>query len=164
MYVKADTPTPVTPVTSPFVTMAFPDVLRAFAVGALVGVVSLGLFYALNQYIFGAALCRAGVEGCSSAPVYSGVIATVVGIIVGIIALAKAGIYRPLPAAIAASIAMGGLLVLLSSVVWYWGLLIAAVLFGIAYMLFAWLSRLRSFVISVIVLVVVAILIRLVVG
>ena len=164
MYVKTETPVSVAPSVSPLVAMSIPDVLRAFAVGSLVGVVSTGLFYALDQFIFGAALCRAGVEGCASAPVYSGIIATVVGIIVGIIALAKSGIYRPLPAAIAASVAMWGVFALLGNVVWYWGLVIGAVLFGLAYMLFAWLSRIRSFIISIIVLVAVAVLIRFVIA
>ncbi len=165
MYVKSEPAVPAPTPANPFVNMAITDVLRAFLIGLLVGVVSMGLFYALDRFIFGAALCRPGVEGCTSAPVYSGVIATVVGIIVGIIALAKVGIYRPLPAAIAANIAMWGVFGLVSThVVWYWGMLIGAVLFGLAYALFAWLARIRSFIISLIVLVVAVVIVRLVIG
>lgn len=165
MYVKSEpvvaAPTPV----SPFVSMAIADVLRAFLIGLLVGAVSMGLFYALDRFIFGAALCRPGVEGCASAPVYSGIIATVVGIIVGIIALAKVGIYRPLPSAIAANVALWGIFALVNThVVWYWGLLIGAVLYGLAYALFAWLARIRSFIVSLIVLVAAVVIVRLVIG
>ncbi len=165
MYVKADTPASVAPNnTDPFIAMPISDVLRAFFVGALVGVVSMGMFYALNHFIFSAALCRTGVEGCTNAPVYSGIIATVVGVIVGIVALAKAGIYRPLPAAIAAGVAMWGVYGLMGNAIWYWGLLIGTILFALAYMLFAWLSRIRSFIISIIVLIAIVIVIRLVIG
>lgn len=169
MYVKAEAPTPaptpVAPNASPFVAMAFSDILRALLVGVIVGLVSMGLFYALNQFIFGAALCRSGVEGCQNAPTYSGIIATVVGVIVGVIALARAGIYRPLPAAIAVGVAMWGVYGLMhNNVMWYWGLVIGTLLFAIAYVLFAWLSRIRSFVISLVVLVVAVIIVRLVIG
>lgn len=165
MYIKADQPSSVAPTAAPFVNMTITDILRVLAVGLLVGLVTMGLYYALNYYIFSAALCRSGVEGCSSAPTYSAVIATVVGIIVGIIALAKAGVYRPLPLAIAAVIALWGMFGPLSNnVVWYWGLLVGAVFYGLAYILFAWLSRIRSFLLSVLVLAVVAIFIRVIVG
>lgn len=165
LYVKADTPTPVTPKgVDSFIAMSIVDVLRTLFVGVIVGVVSMGLFYALNQYIFSAALCRAGVEGCSNAPVYSGIIATLVGVIVGIIALAKAGIYRPLPAAIAVGVAMWGVYGLMGNIAWYWGLLVGTVLFALAYMLFAWLSRIRSFIVSMIVLIVIVVVVRLVIG
>lgn len=166
LYVKSETPTPVAPAnTVPFVTMPTSDMVRAFLVGLVVGLVSVGLFYALDHFIFGAALCREGVQGCSAAPTYSAIIATIVGVIVGIIALAKVGIYRPLPVAIAAGVAMWGMYGLLSAnIVWYWGLLVGMILFGLAYLLFAWLARIRSFVVSLIVLAVVVVLIRLVIG
>lgn len=166
MYVKAkaDTAAPATKDTSTFVPVTASDMLRSFLVGVLVGVITTGLFYLLNHFIFGAALCRAGIQGCSSAPLYSWIIATVVGVIGGIIALAKAGIYRPLPVAIAVSIALWGMFGGLADAKWYWGLVVGAVLFGLAYLLFAWLSRMRSFIISLIILAIVAIAIRLIVG
>lgn len=164
LYVKTDATTAVTPVASPFVTTTVSDVVKTLAVGAIVGVISTGLYYVLNRYIFGAALCRSGVEGCENAPVYATLIATVVGIMVGIVALAKAGTYRPLPVAIAVGIAMSGLFVLMNGGVWYWNLLVGAGLFGLAYAVFSWLARVRSFILSIILLVVTTVVVRLVIG
>lgn len=162
-YVPADTPVAVP--AAPFVMMTIADVIRAMLVGAGVGLVTTGIYLLLNKFIFGAALCRDGVDGCSNAPLYSTIVAIVFSIIIGIVALAKAGTYRPLLVAIAAPVALWSLFTLLSNnVVWYLALLIGAVLFALAYGLFAWLARLRSFILAIVLLVVAVVIVRLVLG
>ncbi len=162
LYVKSKKP--VTVVTAPFVSMNVIDVIRTMLTGAGVGLVSTGLYLLLNTFVFGAALCRAGVEGCSNAPLYATIVTVVTAIILGVVALAKAGTYRPLLVAIAAPLALWGIYALFNSVAWYWALVIGAVLLALAYALFAWLARLRSFIISIILLVLVALLVRFIVG
>lgn len=140
------------------------DMIRALIIGAAVGLVSTSLFYVLNKYIFGAALCRPGVEGCSTAPLYSTILAVVVGVIAGVVALAKFAVYRPLPVALAAGIAMWGVFGFMPNAVWYWGLIVGLIFSGLIYVAFAWLARIRSFVLSLIVLAVATVIIRLVIG
>lgn len=164
MYVKTDTPTAVVPSPSPLVAMGTGDLIRTMLIGAGVGLATTALYLVLNTYLFGAALCRAGVDGCENAPLYSAIVALIVGVIAGIVALAKAGAYRPLLIAIAAAAALGGAFGFMGQSVWYGALLIGAVLFALAYGLFAWLARLRSFVLSLLLLVVVAALVRLVIA
>lgn len=164
MYVKSDPSATTAPSTTPFVAMNGADVARVFAVGAVVGALSTAIFLILNQYVFGAALCRSGVEGCANAPTYSTIITVVIGIILGVVVLAKVGTYRPLPVAIAVGIAMWGIFGLMSGAAWYWNLLVGAILFGIAYAGFAWIARVRSFIISVIALIAATIIVRLVIS
>lgn len=161
-YVKSDTAV-ATPVT-PYVSMTTGDLIRAMLTGAGVGLVSSGVFLLLNKFVFGAALCRAGVDGCSNAPLYSTIITVVLAIIIGVVALAKAGIYRPLLVAAAAPIALWSLFAMMTGMFWVWALLVAAVLFALAYGLFAWVARLRSFIVSIILLIVLVLVVRWVLG
>lgn len=159
-YVKSDTPAEAAVV--PFVPMTIADIARAMLTGAGVGSVSTGIYLLLNKFIFAAALCREGVQGCANAPMYSTIIAVVIAAIIGVVALAKVAIYRPLLIAIAAPLALWGLYAMLGGIFWLWALLIAAVLFALAYGLFAWTARLRSFIFSVLTLVVLVVIVRLV--
>lgn len=161
-YVKSDTHTAV-PVT-PIVAMNTGDFVRALVAGAGVGLAATGIYLLLNKFIFGAALCRTGVEGCSTAPLYSTIVTVVVAIIIGIIVLAKIGTYRPLLVAIAAPIALWPLFTLLGAMPWYWALLIGMALYAVAFALFAWLARLRSFILSIILLLIAVVIVRVVLG
>lgn len=162
LYVKSDTPAAVT--TVPFVNMGVGDLLRAMVTGAGVGFVSTGVYLLLNKFIFGAALCRAGVEGCANAPLYATIVTVVIAMICGVVALAKAGVYRPLLVAIAVPLALWGIFALFNGVAWYWALIVGTLLFALAYSLFSWLARVRSFIISIVLLVLIVLLVRLIVG
>ncbi len=162
-YVKSDTPV-ATAAVVPFVTMTMGDLIRAMLTGAGVGLVSVGIFMLLNKFIFAAALCRDGVQGCENAPLYSTIITVVISAIIGVVALAKAGIYRPLLVAVAAPVALWSLFAMLTGVFWVWALLVGALLFALAYGLFAWVSRIRTFIVSIILLIVLVIVVRLVLG
>ena len=161
-YVRSDNPVAVPVV--PFVTMTMAGLVRTMLIGAGVGLVSTGIYLLLNQFIFGAALCRPGVEGCSNAPLYSTIITAVIAAIMGVVALARAGTYRPLLVALAAPVALWALYAMLGSAFWLWALLIGAALFALAYGLFAWIARVRSFIIAIILLIVLVIVVRLVLG
>lgn len=161
-YVKSDTP--VATAVVPFVTMTTKDLLRAMLTGLGVGFASTGIYMLLNKFIFAAALCREGVQGCENAPLYSTIIAVVVAAIIGVVALAKVGIYRPLLVAVAAPIALWSLFAMLGIIFWLWALLIGAALFALAYGLFAWIARVRSFIGSIVLLVALVVVVRLVLG
>ncbi len=162
LYVKSDQP--VGRAVVPFVNMTVNDLLRTMLVGAVVGVASTGIYYLLNNFIFSAALCRPGVQGCSNAPIYATVVTVVISAIIGIVALARAGVYRPLLVALAVPLALWGMFALMGGMAWYFGLLFGALLFALAYGLFAWVARLRSFIISIVLLVVLVVVTRLILG
>ncbi len=147
---------------SPFVTMGADDVIRAIISGMGVGLVTAGAMHLLNTFIFSAVLCRPqSVSDCAQAPTYAMIVAMVLGAIVGLVALARLRIYRPLLVVLAATIALWGLASVLSPLAWYWDIICSIVLFGLAYGLFAWLARIRNFIMSLVVTIVVVVIVRL---
>lgn len=150
--------------TSPFVTMPIGDVVRSLLVGVVAGLITAGVFYLLNTYIFGAVLCRGAAESCGQAPLYSSIVAIIIGAISGIVGLTRVGIYRPLLVVVASTISLWGLHDYLANTAWYLGLIAFALLFACAYLLFSWIARIRSFIVSAIVMVVLIVAVRLVIG
>lgn len=148
---------------SPFVSMSRRDVRDILLCGASVGLF-VGILYALlDNFVFGAVLCRAQQSAdCSQAPQYAMIVATVIGAIGGLVALARVRVYRPLFVVLFATICLWLGNVLVAGVAWYWTLVVLTVLYTIAYLLFAWLARLRSFVLAAVVAIVVLVIVRLV--
>lgn len=161
-YVKSDNPVAVP--AAPLVGMTITGFLRTLVIGAIVGFLSTGVYLLLNKFIFAAALCRTGVEGCANAPMYSTIITAVIAVIIGIVALAKYGVYRPLLIALAAPAALWTLYAMIGAGFWLWALLIGTVFYAVAYVLFAWVGRVRSFILATILLVAIVVLVRVVLG
>jgi len=153
----------VTQGVSPFISMSRRDVIDVLLCGAGVGLFIGILYVLLDNFVFGAVLCRAQqAADCAQAPQYAMIVATVIGAIAGLVALARARVYRPLFVVLFATISLWIGNVLVADYAWYWTLLILLALYAIAYLLFAWLARLRSFVLAAIVAIVVLVIVRLV--
>lgn len=137
---------------SPIVPTYGREVLSVFLIGAGVGLLTALAYYLLERFIFSAVLCRDGAAAsCGDAPTYATVVAMVIGALVGLVALVQARVYRPLLIVLAAVGTLWGLGSLVDDLEWYWALLIAVLLFGVTYSLYAWVARLRSFVLALIV-------------
>ena len=146
---------------SPLVVMTGGELLRTILCGAGVGLLSAIVMVVMNKFIFSAVLCRPqSVTDCSQAPTYAMIVAMVIGAIVGLVVLARMRVYRPLLVVIAASATLWGLAGIMAPLAWYCALLLTAVLFGLAYGLFAWVARIRNFVLAIVVLVVLLVGIR----
>ena len=146
---------------SPFIGMARHEFVGVVITGLAVGVATAVLYYLLNQFVFGAVLCRAESTGnCAQAPSYAALVAVILGTIGGVANLARIRVYRPLLVALAAVFSLWGLHSVLAGVAWYWALACAAVLFALAYALFAWVARVRNFGLAIIVTVVLVVLAR----
>lgn len=74
--------------------------------------------------------------------------------------LARLRVYRPLLVVLAATIALWGMHGIVASTAWYWVVAIFAVLFGLSYALFAWIARIRNFVMALVVTIVVVVVVR----
>ena len=85
-----------------------------------------------------------------------------VGWLVGWLAgwLARFRVYRPLLVVLTATVALWDLGTTILPMAWYWALLVGAVLFALAYTLFAWVSRIRNFILAVVVAVVMVVIVR----
>lgn len=146
---------------SPLVTMTIGELIRAIACGVAVGLITALIYFLMNKFVFGAVLCRPqSPANCSQAPNYAFIVAAIIAAIAGLATLVRMRIYRPLLVVLGAVVALWGIHTTLSSVAWYWGLLAAMLLFGIAYGLFAWLARIRSFILAIVVVIVAVVLVR----
>lgn len=145
----------------PIVPMYGREVLVVLLSGFLIGMVIAIGYYLLARFVFGAVMCREGAAtNCNDAPNYAMTVAMIIGGLAGLITLAQARVYRPLLVVLAATISLWGFQVLIGSMPWYWGLLIVGALFGLTYTLFAWIVRLRSFVVAVILAVLLVVAMR----
>ena len=147
----------------PVVPMYGRELLTVFLAGVLAGaLIGIG-YYLLNNFFFGGGMCRTGAAGkCGDAPSYAMTVSMIIGGLAGLIALAQVRVYRPLLIVLATAVALWGFHVLIGDMVWYWGLVLLAVLFGLTYTLFSWIVRLRSFVAAVVLTVLLVVIIRLV--
>lgn len=147
----------------PVVEVRGSDFWKTIGAGMTVGFITSVLYFLLSKFVFGSILCRAeSMERCGEVAQYAMPLSLLIGAIVGLIMLAQMRIYRPLLIVIAATIALWGYQVIVANMAWYFALLASLVLFGVIYALYAWLARLRSFVFSVVIIVVVTVIIRLV--
>ena len=145
---------------SPIVLMPLRELMATIAVGVGVGLLVALVAY-LNTFVFGVVLCRPQSSAeCGQAPHYAAIVAMIVGAIAGVVALARLRVYRPLLIVIAATIALWGVSAMLSGIMWYWSVAALAVIFGLVYGLFSWASRLRSFILAVVIVVVLIVAIR----
>ncbi len=147
--------------TLPFVGMTRRDFIGVLVSGAIAGLAAFVLYALLNKFVFSAVLCRAESTGdCSQAPAYSMIVAIIISTIAGVANLARLRIYRPLLIGLAAAISLWGLQVITGGLAWYWAALVFVALFALAYAVFAWLARLRNFILALVVTIVLVVLVR----
>lgn len=160
---SADQPIDATPASMPFISMTNRQIGQVFGVGAGVGALTwlLGAI-GLNR-LLAALLCRESVEAslCVNTENYAWYAAMIIGSLVGLFVLAKLMVFRPLLAVLASVVALWGVWLLVGSLPWYGALLALIVLFAIAYGLFTWIARLRSFVLALILIAVLVVIVRL---
>lgn len=146
----------------PVVPMFRSEMIMVALTGLGVGFVVTALTHLLDRYIFSAVLCQdAGAAECANATNYALIVAMVIAGIGGLIALVQARIYRPLLVVLAAAASLWGLHGITANMQWYWSLLLTMVMFALAYALFTWMARIRMFLVSLIVIVVLVVLARL---
>ncbi len=146
----------------PFVGMSKRDVIDTLLCGAGVGIFVGVLYLLLDTFVFSAVLCRPqNAMNCAQGPAYAMIVATVIGAIAGLVALARVRIYRPLFIVLFATVSLwvGGVTV--SGVAWYVALITLCILYALAYLLFAWLARIRSFILASVLGIIILVLVRL---
>lgn len=147
---------------SPFVGMTVRELVTTVLVGAGAGLAATAITILMNKFVFAAVLCRADAAAdCANAPMYSMIVGLVVGSVAGLVALAQLRVYRPLLIVVATAIALWGFQVLVAGMAWYWALGVMMVLFGLSYGLFAWIARVRSFLLAAVIAVILVVALRL---
>lgn len=142
------------------------EVLQIFAVGLAAGAVVKLLSFITKQYFIVPVFCRTtdnfGV--CVQGDQIALGIATVITALLAVVALARLNVFRPLLVVVATAATLWGLGGYLQGVNQYanWGeqTLWLMVLYGLSYVAFSWLLRVRNFAISLVATIVVIIGLR----
>jgi hypothetical protein len=145
---------------SALVPMATSQLLQTLLLGLVVGLVVWGLAFVLDAYILRAILCQGDqTMGCSVGN-YAEASAAILATGLGLFGLMRLRVFRPLLVALATLVALWGVIAITSGMQWYMIGLSIALLYAISYAFFAWIARIRSFVIVLIVLVVIIAAVR----
>jgi hypothetical protein len=128
--------------------------------GASVGFVVWVVAWILQRFVFSNLLC-AGAATCSEAVNYAGLVAMIVGSIAGLVVLTTTQVYRPLLVIVASALSLWGFESLVAGMSWYWALIASMIMFGLAYAAFAWLARVRNFVLTIVIVVILVVAARL---
>lgn len=130
----------------PFTPIDVNKMVAILMLGAVVGLVAWGLSIVLDTYVLSAILCKGNTTlTCAGAAQYAETAATIIGAGVGLFFLVKLQVFRPLLVVLAATISLWGIVSLAGLLPWYGIGLSAVVLYAFAYGAFAWVARLRSF-------------------
>lgn len=145
------------------VPMSIQQLLRIALVGALVGALTWGAALLLDAYVFKGMLCQGSAQAkCATSLSYSSATASILIAGLGLLGLIKLQVFRALLVVIMATISLWGLQVTLGAWSWQGAVLASVLLSAISYSLFAWVVRIRAFLMAVIVAVVLVVVIRLV--
>lgn len=142
-------------------TMSWRELMAVAVVGVASGVITWAVYQLLNRYVTPGLFCGDSTTSvCTAAPSLTDGLSLIVGAIAGLLGLIRLRTFRPLLVVLAALVALGGLTQRVDVMHWYYSLLACAVMFGLAYGLFAWVAKIRSFWVSVIVSAVLVVLTR----
>lgn len=132
--------------------------LVGLGVGILTWLVSLLLQVAIIEPVF----CRSAdsFQACANGGTVSIVLATIIANILGLIALVRLGVYRPLLVVLAAIVTLFGIHSWAGSMSWYEATAWYALVYAVAYVLYAWIARLVSFAATLVILVLVVVIFR----
>lgn len=146
---------------SNLVPMTWRELARIGAIGAVIGALSVGLYVLFYTYIFQAVLCRDQANtACGQAATYAAITTAFIASFVAVVVLAHIRVYRPLLIILAAILALWGIQSIVVVLPWYWALAGMIAVGALAYSLFAWIARIRSFILSAVVAIVIAVIIR----
>lgn len=129
--------------------------------GAVLGFLAWLLILLGDKAVSSSLICG-GQVSCSTATSTMHVIIELFVALVALLGLVRLSVYRPLMIVIAATVALWGTASFAAGLVWYVGLIWSVILYGLVYLLFAWLVRPRKLIPTIILLALVVVLLRVV--
>lgn len=140
------------------------ELLRVALLGVAVGIIIPFLSWLMQQYFVNPIFCRETTVGiCAAADVTTYYVSTVVMAVIAIALMANWQVFRPLLIAVAAAATLWGAQRYVPEVVAKAGIeyyALSAGLYGLLYVLYYWLMRLRSFALSIVLTVAAIVLLR----
>lgn len=154
-----------TEIEKPAAIIAMPrsNFIRILVLGGVIGLIVWGLGLILNRFVFDVYFCQGEViSQCTSAKNYAAATASLVGVIVALWGLIRFGVYRPLLVVIASMLSTWGVVQTSWNFSTSIGLLVAVVFYAVAFGLFSWISRIREFWITLVIIALLVMGVRLV--
>jgi len=149
-------------VSTPLEPMAVRQVVQVAIAGLMVGLLTWGLTWLVSTYVLSGLLCGGGATmQCVSALQYSEMTATILTAGGGLFLFVRLQVFRPLLVVLAATVSLWGIITMATGVQEYIVGLMCAVLFMLAYVLFAWVVRIRLFWLAMVLIVAVVVAVRL---
>lgn len=138
------------------------QLIQIALLGAGIGAVAWVIALVVKHIALVPLFCGDPTTGlCVGADNTAGAIASVLAAFVGLLGLVRLSVYRPLLIVVAVAIGLWGLGSLLSGLMWFESLGWMVLLHAIMYVLFAWIVRPRSFVVTLLLVLIAVILVRL---
>lgn len=141
--------------------MSIKQLVAAGAIGVMIGLIVWGLGYVVDAYILKVLFCGDQAGVCNETVPYALGLASLVGAGLGLFGLIKLRILRPLLVVLAATAALWGLPNLVATLPWLGVAVACALLYSGVYALFAWIARVRSLWVVVVIFTGIVIAIRL---
>lgn len=136
--------------------------VSALVIGALVGIGGWAIDLFLQRYFIEPVFCASpdSVGVCENGSTIAWVLSHVLVVGASVVAMVGAMIYRPLLVALAALITVWGMGGWLDGLVWWNAMLWQALIFALAYGVYAWIARTVQFWIAALVTLLVVVLCR----
>ena len=136
--------------------------VRTVVLGAAIGVVFWVISVLFARYVVEPLVCRQVIDAamCTNATPIAGMITTVLVAVAGIVAMVRMGIARPIIVAVAAAALLWDLSTWTQGLFWLEAIAWSVILYGLAFALFAWITRYASLLVTVILSVLIVLVIR----
>jgi len=134
----------------------------ALVIGAIVGLVAFALALILERYVFTPIGCVAesSIVRCEDVTAISHNVALLLALGVGLTLLVRVVAFRPLLVVLASVVALWGIGARLSTISWPAELGLTVLIFGLMFVLFAWLAMPRRFWVSGLLIVATLVMLR----
>lgn len=144
-----------------FIAMSGRQLVGTIGVGLVTGLLCWGLLGLLDTYVFKAIFCQAVInDQCSVSTQYASVAANILATGIAVFALVKLQVFRPLLVGLGTIISLWGLWSTVALLPWWVAMLLYGALFALAYVVFMWMARIRSFGMSLVIMVVLVVAVR----
>ena len=136
--------------------------VRTVVLGAAIGVVFWVIAVLLARYVIEPLVCRQVIDAamCTNATPIAGMITTVLVAVAGIVAMVRMGIARPIIVAVATAALLWDLSIWTQGLFWLEAIAWSVILYGLAFALFAWITRYASLLVTIILSVLIVLVIR----
>lgn len=137
--------------------------IKVAVTGLVLGILTWGLTLLLERFVLRALFCGdPSAAACVNITTYAGNIAAVIVAIIGVVALVRLNVFRPLLIVLGGAISLWGMAAWLQDLGRVEQVLWSALLYALLYSLYAWVARIRNAVVVLIVFAIVALATRLI--